>query len=705
MADFRIDVSEGSAAYEGQVTSAEEINANSQMNILKGVFGVLDAGMAAPRGGANVATQQRSALMTAIVEETGGLTPAATRSKVNTLVAQAAMGGYSVSQQDRDAIFGMSGVVIQTASEDPEFIKRQAMYNDEAFLRFISIAETNLGNDAGSEAIEAEAVKNYSLFQNNVQYLESTKVANAVEFKGSYLPRAQETIAATRKIFMAAYNEEVIRNGEISPEAMARLGTEVSFLKNLLAVDRPADVPESDYQLLTNQINALDDLYKVIKGFDAEQLTNLRQDGIEVVDSLIIASAQNVEDPVWRRAILDKDFSKSLAFQNYTADGLGDQLKFLKNLPSSPPPPYVDIYDLDAKRLADNLRDASTASQDLEVFSGVLHSPEALESVRLLTDEANGNEGLLTAFQMVETGLAQATMTTAASLSIPVNLESFFQGIGKATVVLTDKNIVIDPFTMRKLYSPEMLERLAEARKHDPDGAVLAQARLRDIVNKQLAIVAQAGAGSLADSPFRVNSITGDINYDLDKVVTTGQVRFDTSTAQLVKKGAKQFYNGDVALMIADRGRRFFTEDGDNLLYAEIENLGWKFDVAYSEYLKATKVLGSVKPLREAFTKLGGNLGTVPSSSVTFSGNRPINTGAYKLPLTGNELLLTNFSSTSKNNPELNPPVDEDATTYTQDNPYTFEMDLTEDEYSQAFQALKTGDVYRDPSDGELYTK
>ena len=63
-------------------------------------------------------------------------------------------------------------------------------------------------------------------------------------------------------------------------------------------------------------------------------------------------------------------------------------------------------------------------------------------------------------------------------------------------------------------------------------------------------------------------------------------------------------------------------------------------------------------------------------------------------------------------NPELNETgfikVEEDdevETTYTQDNPYMFEMDLTEDEYSQAFQALKTGDVYRDPSDGELYTK
>lgn len=142
-------------------------------------------------------------------------------------------------------------------------------------------------------------------------------------------------------------------------------------------------------------------------------------------------------------------------------------------------------------------------------------------------------------------------------------------------------------------------------------------------------------------------------------------------------------------------------------------------DLGYKQFDAATKVLQGplFKGMAMRYSQFQGipeQLAKFKVSSKKLKVNLPPITTNF--PLAPDALIKTRFSSEDLYNPELNETgfikVEEDdevETTYTQDNPYMFEMDLTEDEYTKAFENLKTGDVYADPlsttNPPELYTK
>ena len=139
-------------------------------------------------------------------------------------------------------------------------------------------------------------------------------------------------------------------------------------------------------------------------------------------------------------------------------------------------------------------------------------------------------------------------------------------------------------------------------------------------------------------------------------------------------------------------------------------------DVGYKQFDAATKVLEG--PLFRGMAMRYSEFQGIPEQlakfkaaskriKVTLSENPAVQTTNF--PLSEDAPLLNRFDADNKYNPEFNTeaPVGVSTTkkSYTEDDPYLFEMDLTDDEYQKAFEALPVGSIYIDPRDSNKYTK
>ena len=168
-------------------------------------------------------------------------------------------------------------------------------------------------------------------------------------------------------------------------------------------------------------------------------------------------------------------------------------------------------------------------------------------------------------------------------MNIPEHRDNFLGGVGQATINISTSPEIFKTDTLTQIYNEQTYKSLEIIDQLDPTQATVARARLADGLKAQLNLVSTAVSGSDQGSYFKVTGL-GEIQYDLESRVDTGQIRMNKSVLPLVKGYASKYYNGDVTAMVADRGRRLET-----LERSQIEDVGFKFITAYSDYKKVLR--------------------------------------------------------------------------------------------------------------------
>jgi len=153
-------------------------------------------------------------------------------------------------------------------------------------------------------------------------------------------------------------------------------------------------------------------------------------------------------------------------------------------------------------------------------------------------------------------------------------------------------------------------DRVIVKEQPQSDKATIARNRLGDALIQQLQLVNTATSGSAQGSFFKVTGL-GEIEYDLEQRLDTGQIRMDKEVGDMVRMYANKRYNGNITAMIADRGRRLET-----LERSQIEDLGFKFQAAYADYRKVLKNSNKKKYYIKNLRRLGVLTGDLEQSLI-----------------------------------------------------------------------------------------
>ena len=195
-------------------------------------------------------------------------------------------------------------------------------------------------------------------------------------------------------------------------------------------------------------------------------------------------------------------------------------------------------------------------------------------------------------------------------MNLPEHRDNFLQGIGKVTVTISTSPEIFKEETLNQIFNEDMFKKLQIIELIDPDKATIARNRLGDALIQQLQLVNTATSGSAQGSFFKVTGL-GEIEYDLEQRLDTGQIRMDKEVGDMVRMYANKRYNGNITAMIADRGRRLET-----LERSQIEDLGFKFQAAYADYRKVLKNSNKKKYYIKNLRRLGVLTGDLEQSLI-----------------------------------------------------------------------------------------
>lgn len=105
----------------------------------------------------------------------------------------------------------------------------------------------------------------------------------------------------------------------------------------------------------------------------------------------------------------------------------------------------------------------------------------------------------------------------------------FLKGIGRTSLLMSKSSSFIDrqmfdPKT--GLFSNKTFDLLEKIKVYDPSGYELAVAQLKHVLQKQSQVFQTQTSGELQSSFFRMTGL-GEIEYDLERRLDTGQIRMD----------------------------------------------------------------------------------------------------------------------------------------------------------------------------------
>jgi len=204
------------------------------------------------------------------------------------------------------------------------------------------------------------------------------------------------------------------------------------------------------------------------------------------------------------------------------------------------------------------------------------NDPEEIENVSELSNTARKD---IIFFNSIES----INHVKPKNMNLPEHRDNFLQGIGKVTVTISTSPEIFKEETLNQIFNEDMFKKLQIIELIDPDKATIARNRLGDALIQQLQLVNTATSGSAQGSFFKVTGL-GEIEYDLEQRLDTGQIRMDKEVGDMVRMYANKRYNGNITAMIADRGRRLEPTERN-----QIEDLGFKFRNAYADYKKVLK--------------------------------------------------------------------------------------------------------------------
>lgn len=667
MAGFAIDMGDEGAAYSRGVNmpsySGTEAAVSGLTSIGQGVFKTLDAMDRAKRASAPTETQKNKAAFGALaigVDELQGLEPLHQRSKLMSLISTYTNAGYDIGESEARMIKLKTGIDVDYINMNPQQAAlNSAVEKISANTGYLYNARKVLeagGKPYTDNDVLALAIADVQRTEAAALYLVNAKNIERQEFLDVYVPQANLAIQKIRGLALTGRDIEE-RGGNITPDNIVKLRTDFDVVKAQLT--KPPLIEANDWQVIQSQLDTLDNLITSLETYDERTLSAMKADIINANSEVLIKLARDgIDDPILSSALLSDKFDPT----NYVAENYDVLRKALQNL-TAEDVKYTDLYLYGMEENQD--------TTDLKIEVEELHSIEEVEKAEERSNTARKDSIYFATTERIKN-------VTLESLNQPEFRENFFAGIGQATVNIATSPQLFKTETMSQLYNDDTYKRLDLAKTLDPEKAEVAKNRLIDGLQSQANMAFTQISGQVKSSFFKLTGL-GEIEYDLERRVDTGQIRMDREVLPLVKSNASKYYNGSVTQMVADRGRRLTTLERN-----QVENLGFKFNTAYQDYRKLQKNGNTLKFYVDNMKKLGMDTSQIEKLVI-----RPVE--------------ITEQSDVVPEPEET--PTQEQVVTGTRENPFIFTEGMSDTDAEAAFNNLPSGSFFIDPSDGLLYEK
>ncbi len=609
---FAIDIGNEGAAYEQGVNmpnySSSAAAVEGLTSLGQGVFGVLDAMDAAKRAAAPTQSEidkQAFGALSKGVDNLKGMNALQQRTGLTTLLTSYLNAGNEIGEPEARMIKMKVGLDVDSLRMDPQKAAIQenldkvlsnpsALYNArEALVKEGKpFTEEQVVNKAYQTLIQVEAA---------TLYVSNAKAIDKKQYYESFEPMAE--VIFDDLINRASYFMDVeIEGGNISPESLSELRGAYEVARANFT--KPPSVSDDEYSSIQNRIDAMDRILTAIQNYDQNTLDKMKADRIRVNTLTIMKIAKEIGlDPVTENALLSDKLDLSVA--------LGAKLpEILKTLSEARVDDitYTDLNPVESSEV-------STVDQKegQPVPTPTVDNLHTIEELEKAEERSDGQRKDAIFFSIIQ----RISNVTPKSMEQPELRENFFTGIGQATVNISTSPKLFKNETMTQVYNDETYKKIEAAMRLDPDKAKIAKDRLIDGLLAQFNIASTAISGSSQSSFFKLSGL-GEVEYDLERRVDTGQIRMDKKVLPLVKGFASKYYNGNVTEMIADRAVRL-----DTFERTQIENAGFNLRVAFQDYRKIFKNSESLRFYVNNMKKLG-----VPTEEIESMLIKPVQAGA-----------------------------------------------------------------------------
>ena len=608
MAGFAVDIGDAGAEYAQGVSAPSATSASAAAQglttLARGVFGTMDAYDRAVRAAKPTeASINRKGFATFIsgLDELKGVTdPVAIRANVNSLVGQYEAQGFQIGQAEADAVRRRTGIDLTTMIGDPAQAAFDAnikkLTDNPSYLYLAEQKLLETGQPYTQQQILETALGSMQSAEASALYLTNAKITNRREYFEQFVPQANATLENIRGTAMAGLKVE-IAGGDISPESITQLRTQFDIAK--AQITKPASISGEDWQGVQAQLDTLDSLLTSLETYDERQLAKTKAEILEPISKVLMAQAKELTatDPILAQALL----SDKVDWSAYVSQNYPDLLKTIDN---------IEVED--------------TVYTDLEVFEFAKPEPQEQPDGITVTplppvEELHDIDEVSKAEERSNTARKDAIFfastlrihpTEPQNMELPEHRTNFLAGVGQATVNIATSPELLKQSTMANVYSDDTYTKLAIIKRLDPEAHDLAVERLKDGLASQFNIAATTASGSLQSSFFNISGL-GEIEYDIERRTMEGAFRMGAEANALVLGFAGKHYNGDVTAMVADRGRRLSTFER-----SQIENEGFKFNVAYQDYRKVQKVSQNLKFYTDQLKKLGMDTASIEAALI-----------------------------------------------------------------------------------------
>lgn len=612
MVDYSIDIKDEGVAYEQAVkmpsASDSAIAIAGVAKLGDGVFKTLDALDAAKKRAAPTDSMIKRAAFGELSKEinaTKGLSALNKRAGINAAIIKYTNAGFEVGQAEKD-LAKMAGVDIDYIGFDPA----QAAIDGALKLidenpAHITLAAQQL-NAAEKAYTQADllnlAIRNVQKTEAATLYIANSQVIDQAEFQSQFVPQAETLLSNLEAQIMAGLSIEMQAGKNIMPENVMELEVGLTQLRSFITSRIPPNLPEGVSKPLIAQLDVLKTQLDNLKNYDQNiidaKVADYMRQNTEIALEMI---RKEVANPVLANAMLSGKFDAT-----QLVEGQITKLTKAMNELEAKDMEYIDLFTYNPNVLGNTKADPDQPNVDISVIDNStdkLHDPDEVEKA---TDMSLVKRKDVLFF----TSLSSINLVEPKNMNVAEHRDNFLQGIGHASVVIAKSPEIFKTDTLNNIFNENMFKKLSVLDQIDPNQAAIARARLGDALVRQLQLVNTAVSGSDTSSYFKVTGL-GEIEYDLDKRLDTGQIRMDRQVGDMVKMYANKRYNGDITAMIADRGRRLET-----LERSQIEDLGFKFQTAYADYRKVLKNSDKKKYYIKNLRRLGVLTGSLEKSLI-----------------------------------------------------------------------------------------
>ena len=451
------------------------------------------------------------------------------------------------------------------------------------------------------------------------------------------------TLENTRELGLKALSIE-IAGGNVSPESLQQLKGQIQILKGKFI--QPRGVSDQEFQGVQKRIDQLDELVEFITNYDTDILNKLKGDTLNKVDLAIVKQLEATDvDLTLQRAILgnlDK-LSEVVLNKSYP-----EVVAIMKGVSG-------DDIGYEALEVFENLpNDVNIEEEGLNTTTE-LHTSNSITKVEEMSDKAKlSNLDYSITFEIL-------SLETSAMQSDENARNLLLKGIDRSALIVAtsneplDLNMLFDP--KKGLFSNKTFELLKAVKPFNPEGVEVAKAQLLNALQEQSNVFFTTMSGATQNSVFE---ITGKGTIDFK---TTGPKPLRDGTVQAI---ADEHYGGNIFRMIKDEFSKL-----ERYEKTELRSKGFDTMLYSNEYKDITKINQMSTKYAEAWRKLGGD-------PTKFEGMK----------------LIAQEKGTTSIKPK-----------FTQENPFTFEEGMSNEDAEAAFNNLPSGSFFIDPDDGMLYEK